>query len=132
MTGVSYCHNHLRKVARLAVLTSPHVLPILLLIASNVFMTFAWYGHLNYTSKPLWAAVMASWGIAFFEYWLAVPANRIGYQVYSAAELKTMQEVITFAVFAAFSVFYLKQAITVNHLIGFALIAAGAFFVFRS
>ena len=132
MTGVSYCHSHLRKVARLAVLTSPHVLPILLLIASNVFMTFAWYGHLNYTSKPLWAAVMASWGIAFFEYWLAVPANRIGYQVYSAAELKTMQEVITFAVFAAFSVFYLKQAITVNHLIGFALIAAGAFFVFRS
>ncbi|MCX7344273.1 MAG: DMT family protein, partial [Alphaproteobacteria bacterium] len=76
-------------------------------------------------------AVMVSWGIAFFEYWLAVPANRIGYQVYSAAELKTIQEVITFAVFAAFSVFFLKQAITINHLIGFALIAAGAFFVFR-
>jgi hypothetical protein len=76
-------------------------------------------------------AVMVSWGIAFFEYWLAVPANRIGYQVYSAAELKTIQEVITFAVFAVFSIFFLKQAITVNHLIGFALIAAGAFFVFR-
>jgi uncharacterized protein (DUF486 family) len=76
-------------------------------------------------------AVMVSWGIAFFEYWLAVPANRIGYQVYSAAELKTIQEVITFAVFAVFSVFYLQQAITMNHLIGFALIAAGAFFVFR-
>jgi uncharacterized protein len=75
---------------------------------------------------------MASWGIAFFEYWLAVPANRIGYQVYSAAELKTMQEVITFAVFSIFSVMYLKQAITMNHMIGFALIAAGAFFVFRS
>jgi hypothetical protein len=101
------------------------------LLASNVFMTFAWYGHLNYTSKPLWMAVMVSWGIAFFEYWLAVPANRIGYQVYSAAELKTIQEVITFAVFAVFSVFFLKQAITINHLIGFALIAAGAFFVFR-
>jgi uncharacterized protein len=112
-------------------LTSAYVLPIILLLASNVFMTFAWYGHLNYTSKPLWMAVMVSWGIAFFEYWLAVPANRIGYQVYSAAELKTIQEVITFAVFAVFSVFFLKQAITFNHLIGFALIAAGAFFVFR-
>jgi len=75
---------------------------------------------------------MVSWSIAFFEYWLAVPANRIGYQVYSAAELKTMQEVITFAVFSVFSVMYLKQAITMNHMIGFALIAAGAFFVFRS
>jgi uncharacterized protein (DUF486 family) len=107
------------------------VLPVILLVASNVFMTFAWYGHLNYASKPLWMAVMVSWGIAFFEYWLAVPANRIGYQVYSAAELKTIQEVITFAVFAVFSVFFLKQAITINHLIGFALIAAGAFFVFR-
>ena len=112
-------------------LTSPYVLPILLLVASNVFMTFAWYGHLNYTGKPLWMAVMASWSIAFFEYWLAVPANRIGYQVYSAAELKTIQEVITFAVFTVFSVMYLKQAITMNHMIGFALIAAGAFFVFR-
>jgi uncharacterized protein (DUF486 family) len=116
----------------MASLTSPYVLPIILLLASNVFMTFAWYGHLNYSSKPLWMAVTASWGIAFFEYWLAVPANRIGYQVYSAAELKTMQEVITFAVFSVFSVMYLKQAITMNHLIGFALIAAGAFFVFRS
>jgi uncharacterized protein (DUF486 family) len=116
----------------MAYLTSPYVLPILLLVASNVFMTFAWYGHLNYTGKPLWIAVMVSWSIAFFEYWLAVPANRIGYQVYSAAELKTMQEVITFAVFSVFSVMYLKQAITMNHMIGFALIAAGAFFVFRS
>jgi uncharacterized protein (DUF486 family) len=112
--------------------TSSYVLPIVLLLASNVFMTFAWYGHLNYTDKPLWMAVVVSWGIAFFEYWLAVPANRIGYQVYSAAELKTMQEVITFAVFSVFSALYLKQAITVNHLVGFALIAAGAFFVFRA
>ena len=112
-------------------LTSPYVLPILMLIASNVFMTFAWYGHLNYTSKPLWMAVMASWGIAFFEYWLAVPANRIGFEVYNAAELKTMQEGITFVVFSIFSVFYLGQAITVNHAIGFALICAGAFLVFR-
>jgi uncharacterized protein (DUF486 family) len=113
-------------------LTSPYVMPILLLLGSNVFMTFAWYGHLNYTNKPLWIAVMTSWGIALAEYWLAVPANRIGYQVYSAAQLKTMQEVITFAVFSVFSVYYLKQAITINHLIGFSLIAAGAFFVFES
>jgi uncharacterized protein len=113
-------------------LTSPYILPVIMLLASNVFMTFAWYGHLNYTSKPLWMAVMTSWGIAFFEYWLAVPANRIGYGVYSAAQLKTMQEVITFAVFSVFSVYVLKQAITVNHLIGFSFIAAGAFFVFRS
>ena len=113
-------------------LTSPYILPIVLLLASNVFMTFAWYGHLNYTNKPLWIAVMTSGGTPFSESWLAVPANRIGYQVYSAAQLKTMQEVITFAVFSVFSVMYLKQAITMNHLIGFALIAAGAFFVFRS
>ena len=112
--------------------TSPYVLPVIFLIASNVFMTFAWYGHLKHPGWPLWMAVIISWGIAFFEYWLAVPANRIGYQVYSAAQLKTMQEVITFIVFSLFSVMYLKQAITVNHLIGFSLIAAGAFFVFRS
>jgi len=112
--------------------TTSYVAPILLLVASNVFMTFAWYGHLNYTNKPLWMAVFVSWGIALFEYWLAVPANRIGYGVYSAAQLKTIQEVITFAVFSVFSVWYLKQAITVNHLIGFSLIIAGAFFVFRS
>ena len=112
--------------------TTSYVAPILLLVASNVFMTFAWYGHLNYTNKPLWIVVFVSWGIALFEYWLAVPANRIGYGVYSAAQLKTIQEVITFAVFSVFSVWYLKQAITVNHLIGFSLIIAGAFFVFRS
>jgi hypothetical protein len=112
-------------------LTSPYVLPVLLLLASNVFMTFAWYGHLNYTNKPLWIAVMTSWSIALFEYWLAVPANRIGYSVYNPAQLKTIQEVITFAVFSVFSIYFLKQAITVNHLIGFSLIAAGAFFVFR-
>lgn len=115
----------------MSALTSPYVLPVLLLVASNVFMTFAWYGHLNYTSKPLWMAVMVSWGIAFFEYWLAVPANRIGYQVYSAAELKTMQEVITLTVFAAFSVLYLGERITSNHLVGFAMICGGAFFIFK-
>jgi uncharacterized protein (DUF486 family) len=111
---------------------SPKLLPILLLIGSNLFMTLAWYGHLNYRSKPLWIVVLVSWGIAFIEYWMAVPANRIGAEVYSAAQLKAMQEVITLTVFAGFSVLYLGQKVTLNHAIGFALIAAGAFFVFRS
>lgn len=109
----------------------PHVAPILLLVVSNVFMTFAWYGHLKVDSRPLWALVLISWGIAFFEYWFAVPANRIGHQVYSAAELKTIQEVITLTVFAVFSVAWLGERLTVNHLVGFGLIAGGAFFIFR-
>ncbi|MFH1794876.1 MAG: DMT family protein [Pseudomonadota bacterium] len=116
----------------MSLIVSPYVLPVVLLLASNVFMTFAWYGHLKFTGSPLWAAVTVSWGIAFFEYWLAVPANRIGHQVYSAAELKTMQEVITLVVFAGFSVLYLREAITWNHAIGFVLIAAGATFIFRA
>ena len=111
-------------------LTSP-LAPIVLLILSNVFMTFAWYGHLKFTDRPLWVVVLASWGIAFIEYWLAVPANRFGALVYSPAQLKTMQEVITLVVFAVFSVLYLKAAFTLNHLVGFALIALGAFFVFK-
>ncbi|BAT59065.1 hypothetical protein GJW-30_1_01594 [Variibacter gotjawalensis] len=110
---------------------SQYVTPILLLIASNVFMTFAWYGHLKYKSSPLFIAIIASWAIAFVEYCLAVPANRFGSAVYSTAQLKTMQEVITLIVFAIFSVFYLKEAITLNHVVGFAFIAAGAFFVFK-
>ncbi len=112
-------------------LTSPAVAPILLLIASNLFMTLAWYGHLKFTSYPLWMVILASWGIALIEYCLAVPANRIGHQVYSAAELKTMQEVITLLVFMGFSVVYLKEAITINHMIGFGFIALGAFFVLK-
>ena len=111
---------------------SPRFLPILLLLGSNLFMTTAWYGHLKFKDRPLWVVVLVSWGIAFFEYWLAVPANRIGSGVYSAAQLKAMQEVITLTVFSLFSVVYLGQRITLNHMIGFALIAAGAFFVFRS
>ena len=107
------------------------LLPILMLIGSNVFMTFAWYGHLKVEKGPLWIIVLASWGIAFFEYWLAVPANRIGREIYSAAELKTMQEVITLAVFAVFSVTYLGERLTANHVIGFAFIALGAAFVFK-
>ena len=116
----------------MAMLLSPKILPILLLVASNVFMTFAWYGHLKFKAAPLYAAVVLSWGIAFFEYWLAVPANRIGHAVYSAAELKTMQEVITLVVFVVFSVFYLKEGITWNHALCFALIAGGAALIFRA
>lgn len=109
-----------------------HIWPVLMLIASNVFMTFAWYGHLKHKGSALFLAIVASWGIAFFEYVLAVPANRIGSEVYSTAQLKTIQEVITLAVFALFSIFWLKESITVNHVIGFALIAFGASFIFRS
>ncbi len=101
-----------------------------LLLASNVFMTFAWYGHLKYKSAPLLAVILISWGIAFFEYLLQVPANRIGYGYFSGAELKTIQEVITLSVFAIFSVFYLKEPLAWNHILGFALIALGAYFVF--
>ncbi|OCW57540.1 DMT family protein [Hoeflea olei] len=106
-------------------------LPVLLLAISNVFMTVAWYGHLKYKSAPLLLVIVISWGIAFFEYCLAVPANRIGHQVWSAAELKTMQEVITLIVFAGFSVVVLKEPLGWNHLGGFALIAAGAALIFR-
>lgn len=115
----------------MASLTSPFVSPILLLLASNVFMTVAWYGHLKFKAAPLVTVVLVSWGIAFFEYCLAVPANRIGHAVYSAAELKTIQEVITLLVFAVFSVVVLKEQLSWNHAIGFALIAAGAFFIFH-
>ena len=108
-----------------------YILPVVMLVLSNVFMTFAWYGHLKFGSRPLWIVVIVSWGIAFFEYCLAVPANRIGHQVYSAAELKTMQEVITLLVFAVFSVTILGEKLTMNHAVGFALIAGGAWFIFR-
>jgi uncharacterized protein (DUF486 family) len=114
-----------------AMTLSPAVAPVILLLLSNLFMTFAWYGHLKYKSAPIMLAILASWGIAFVEYCLAVPANRIGHAVYSTAELKTMQEVITLVVFAGFSVLVLKEPLAWNHAVGFALIAAGAFFVFQ-
>ncbi len=114
-----------------AFFNSPYIAPILLLIGSNVFMTFAWYGHLKFKTAPLLAVIFASWGIAFFEYCMAVPANRWGSAVYSTAQLKTMQEVITLAVFAGFSLLYLKEPLGWNHAIGFSLIALGAFFVFQ-
>jgi hypothetical protein len=107
------------------------LLPIALLVCSNVFMTFAWYGHLKFKDRALWLVILASWGIAFFEYCLAVPANRWGSGVYSAAELKAIQEVITISVFVIFSFFYLGQKVTLGQGLGFALIAGGAFLIFR-
>ena len=110
---------------------SPKLLPIVLLSISNVFMTFAWYGHLKFENKPLWMVILVSWMIALAEYCFAVPANRFGHEVYNAAELKTMQEVITLVIFMIFSAVYLKQPITLNHLVGFAFIGLGAFFIFK-
>ena len=110
----------------------PYLTPILLLALSNIFMTFAWYGHLKVPQAALWLVILVSWGIALIEYCFAVPANRIGYHVYSAAELKTIQEVITLLVFVGFSVLYLGEKITLHHIGGFALIAAGAFFIFTA
>jgi uncharacterized protein (DUF486 family) len=103
-----------------------------LLIASNVFMTFAWYGHLKFTDRPLWIVILASWGIAFFEYCLQVPANRWGYGTFNAVELKTIQEVITLLVFAVFSIAYLGEGIKWNHLAGFGCLVAATFFIFKS
>ncbi len=104
---------------------------IILLTISNIFMTFAWYGHLKYRSSPLWIAILASWGIAFAEYCFQVPANRIGYGRFDGAQLKTIQEVITLIVFCVFSVFYLKEELRWNYLAGFGCIVAAVFFVFH-
>jgi uncharacterized protein len=106
------------------------LLPIVLLSLSNIFMTFAWYGHLRFKEQPLVLVVVVSWLIAFVEYCFAVPANRWGSAVYSAAQLKTMQEVITLIVFAIFSALYLREPLGLNQFIGFGFIAVGAFFVF--
>ena len=108
-----------------------YLYPIILLIISNVFMTFAWYGHLKHRSLPLLIVILVSWGIAFFEYCFQVPANRIGYSVYNAAQLKTIQEVITLTVFAIFSVLYLKEEFKWNYLIGFIFIILAVFFIFK-
>ncbi|PZX17677.1 hypothetical protein LX81_01402 [Palleronia aestuarii] len=109
---------------------SPAIAPILLLFLSNVFMTFAWYGHLKFPHAPLGLVILASWAIALVEYCLAVPANRIGHRAWSAAELKTMQEVITLIVFSGFAVLYLGERLTWNHALGFALIGCGAAVIF--
>jgi len=108
-----------------------HLTPIILLLISNIFMTFAWYGHLKFRSLPLLIVILVSWGIAFFEYCFQVPANRIGYSVYNAVELKTIQEVITLTVFTVFSILYLKEQFKWNYLIGFIFIILAVFFIFR-
>ena len=105
--------------------------PLILLTISNIFMTFAWYGHLKFKSTALWVVILASWGIAFFEYCFQVPANRIGHEFYSAAQLKIMQEAITIIIFCFFSVLYLKEDLKWNYLVGFALILLAVFFVFK-
>ncbi|MFO7338629.1 MAG: DMT family protein [Lysobacteraceae bacterium] len=107
-----------------------YLLPVLMLLASNVFMTFAWYGHLKFKHSPLLLAVLASWGIAFFEYMLMVPANRLGSSVYSVVQLKTIQEIITLVVFAGFSAWFLGQPLKWNHYAAFVLIVGAAFLMF--
>lgn len=108
-----------------------YLAPIALLFCSNVFMTFAWYGQLKFPNAVLWQVVLVSWGIAFFEYCLAVPANRVGHQVYSAAQLKTLQEIITLLVFAVFSVTYLGESLKWNHMVAFMFLCGAAFFSFH-
>lgn len=107
------------------------ITPIFLLLISNIFMTFAWYGHLKFKSTALWVVILVSWGIALFEYCFQVPANRIGYGVYNAAQLKTIQEVISLVVFSFFSVFYLKEQFKWNYLVGFCFIILAVFFIFK-
>ncbi|MBX3103258.1 MAG: DMT family protein [Bacteroidetes bacterium] len=104
---------------------------IILLLISNVFMTFAWYGHLKYKNTALWLVILVSWGIAFFEYCFQVPANRMGHGRFNAAELKTIQEIITLVVFMVFSVLYLKEDLKWNYLVGFGFIVLAAFFIFK-
>ncbi|MGN6147456.1 MAG: DMT family protein [Rhizomicrobium sp.] len=108
-----------------------YILPIVLLCCSNVFMTFAWYGQLRYPNTALWILIPVCWSIAFFEYCFAVPANHIGHRVYSAAQLKTMQEVITLVVFAIFSATYLGEPLKWNHAVAFGLIVLAAYFAFE-
>jgi uncharacterized protein (DUF486 family) len=104
---------------------------IALLTVSNIFMTFAWYGHLRYKQSPLWIAIVLSWLIAFLEYCFQVPANRIGHHMFTAAQLKTIQEVITLVVFCVFSVLYLKEPLKWNYVAGFAMMAGAVFVIFK-
>jgi uncharacterized protein (DUF486 family) len=104
---------------------------VILLSISNVFMTFAWYGHLKYRNSPLWIAILVSWSIALLEYCFMVPANRIGSYQFSTAQLKTIQEVITLTVFAVFSIFYLKEEFRWNYLAAFAMMVGAVFFMFK-
>ena len=106
-------------------------LPIALLVGSNVFMTFAWYGHLKHKDQPLWLVILVSWGIAFFEYCLQVPANRIGHRVLSAYQLKVMQEAITLVIFVGFSWLWLGEKLTARYALSFALIFAAVLIAFK-
>ena len=106
-------------------------IPLLMLVASNVFMTFAWYGHLKFKESPLWIVIFVSWGIAFFEYCIQVPANRLGSSYFSVAQLKVAQEVITLSVFTVFSVLYFKEELKWNYIVGFVFILLAVFFVFK-
>ncbi len=106
------------------------MLTVLLLTLSIIFMTFAWYGHLKHRSAPLWEVILVSWGIAFFEYCFQVPANRIGYSHFSAAQLKIIQEVITLTVFSVFSIYYLGQDIRWNYVVSFFFILVAVGFAF--
>lgn len=108
-----------------------YINPILLLIISNIFMTFAWYGHLKHKNSALWIVILVSWGIAFLEYCFQVPANRMGHSVYNVVQLKTIQEVITLTVFSVFSVMYLKEQFKWNYLVGFIFIILAVFFIFK-
>lgn len=108
-----------------------YLITVLLLVCSNLFMTLAWYGHLRFMSSPMWLAIVASWGVAFFEYCLQVPANRIGYQVLSAYQLKVLQEVITLTVFIIFAELYLGEGLKPKHLAGFVLLGVAAWVVFQ-
>lgn len=110
--------------------TESRWVPVVLLTCSNIFMTFAWYGHLKFKNKPLFLVILASWGIAFFEYVLQVPANRWGNSIYSATQLKIMQEVITLAVFCGVATLYLGERIRWNHLAAFACIIGAVAFTF--
>jgi uncharacterized protein (DUF486 family) len=112
-------------------MTWPMLTPILLLCVSNVFMTFAWYGQLKFPNTALLILIPVSWGIAFFEYCFAVPANHLGARVYSPAQLKTIQEIITLCVFAIFSITYLGESLRWNHLAAFVCLVGAAFFVFN-
>jgi len=121
----------IQKTGTTVSIKEPPMKTILLLTVSNIFMTAAWYGHLKYKSSPLYLAILVSWGIALVEYCFQVPANRIGHGQFSAAQLKTIQEVITLVVFCFFSVLYLKEPLKWNYLVGFVMILGAVFFIFK-
>ncbi len=110
-----------------------YVYPLVLLVISNIFMTFAWYGHLkNHTDKALWVVILLSWGIAFFEYCFQVPANRLGHVVFTLPQLKIIQEVVTLTVFVAFSIFYMGEKVTWNYFYAGLCLLGSVYFIFKA